>query len=204
MNHLVYGVGVSNTGKYKRSYTINGKSQKTLEYELWKNMLARCYSKIMHKTRSRYENCTVSENFKNFQWFAEWCNSQPGFGKKGWHLDKDILFKHNTVYSEDTCRFVPNSINSLFVKSNKSRGEYLIGVHWNNKIKKFIAQCGNTKSTNIFQKGYVGCYEDEYSAFLAYKKAKENLIKIEAEKYKEEIAKDLYFTLITYEVEETD
>ena len=33
-------------------------------------------------------------------------------------LDKDILYKNNTIYSKDTCIFIPERINILFTKNN--------------------------------------------------------------------------------------
>ena len=38
-------------------------------------------------------------------------------------LDKDSLIKGNKVYSESTCVFIPQEVNSLLVKSTASRGE---------------------------------------------------------------------------------
>ena len=41
-------------------------------------------------------------------------------------LDKDILFKNNKIYSNNTCIFVPQFINTLFCKRQNDRGEYQI------------------------------------------------------------------------------
>lgn len=204
MAKLVYGVGISEDGKYKRSYVRDGKNVKTAEYELWKNMLSRCYSPAMNKLRPRYIGCTVSDNFKNFQWFAEWCNSQIGFGEKGYQLEKDILIKNNKVYSEETCRFVPSSINMLLAKSNAARTDLPIGVRLSPKGDKYYAYCGNLHSKDTKGKGYIGAYDDILSAFGAYKKKKEELIVYEANKFRGKISDDLYFALINYEVEITD
>jgi hypothetical protein len=205
MIKLVYGVGVSEDGEYKRSCKgEDGKNRKTPEYELWKNMLARCYSPAMNKLRPRYKGCSVSENFKNFQWFAKWCNKQIGFGETGYQLEKDILIKNNKVYSEDTCRFVPNSINMLLAKSNASRGDLPIGVQYFKKIKKYVARVGNVRARDSFGKGHIGVYDTPIEAFQAYKKKKEELISYEANKFRGKISDDLYFALINYEVEITD
>lgn len=201
---LVYGVGVSEDGKYKRSYFKDGKNHKTSEYELWKNMLARCHSPVMNKLRPRYVGCSVSENFKNFQWFAEWCNNQIGFNQPDFQLEKDILFKNNKIYSEDTCRFVPRSVNMLLAKSNASRTDLPIGVRLSPKGDKYYAYCGNLHSKDTKGKGFVGAFDTVTEAFNAYKKKKEELIVYEASKWYGKISEDVYHSLLNYEVEITD
>ena len=71
----VYGVGILGT---KYLSTINGRNTK--EYELWNNMLKRCYSDALKKKNPTYEGCEVSDNFKSYEYFYEWCNEQIGFG----------------------------------------------------------------------------------------------------------------------------
>ena len=88
----VFGVGISGT---KYQITINGVLTK--EYALWKNMLQRCCSDTYKKKRPTYDGCEVSDNFKRYEYFYEWCHKQIGFGNQGWHLDKDLLIKGNKV-----------------------------------------------------------------------------------------------------------
>lgn len=202
---LVYGVGVSEDGKYKRSYKgADGKNYKTPEYELWKNMLARCHSPVMNKLRPRYVGCSVSENFKNFQWFAEWCNNQIGFNQPDFQLEKDILFKNNKIYSEDTCRFVPRTLNMMLALSNASRGTLPIGVQYSKLHERYIAIVGNVRSKDTKGKGFIGLYDNPEDAFYAYKQKKEELIAYEASKWRGKIADDVYEALLNYEVEITD
>ena len=119
----VYGVGVAGA---KYQITVNGRNIK--EYVLWKEMLRRCYSDNYKKRQPTYEGCEVSDKFKSYEYFYEWCNKQIGFDNEGWHLDKDLLVKGNKVYSEDSCVFIPSEINTLLIKCTASRGEHLIGV----------------------------------------------------------------------------
>ena len=65
----VHGVGVSGT---KYPSTINGVITK--EYDLWQNMLRRCYSDIYKKKYPTYESCEASDKFKSYEYFYEWCN----------------------------------------------------------------------------------------------------------------------------------
>ena len=75
----VYGVGVLGT-KYLSA--VNGALTK--EYELWSNMLKRCYSDFSKKKQPTYIECEVSNKFKSYEYFYEWCHSQIGFGMDGW------------------------------------------------------------------------------------------------------------------------
>ena len=191
----VYGVGMLGT-KYPSK--VNG--VKTKEYELWTSMLERCYSDIFKKKYPTYEGCEVSENFKYYEYFYEWCNKQIGFGNKDWHLDKDLLIKGDKFYSENTCVFLPHEINQILVKSTASRGEHLIGVSWHNTSKSFVARVRINKGKSE----HLGYFKTEIEAFNAYKQAKESFIKEQANKFKSQIDDRAYNALMNYTVEITD
>ena len=187
----VYGIGIVGT-----KYLISEGGVLTKEYMLWKSMLKRCYSDVYKKKNQTYIGCEVSNKFKSYEYFYEWCNKQVGFGVEGFELDKDLLIKGNKVYSENTCVFLPNEINSLLTKRTALRGEYLIGVCWHKKDKAFIAQVNKNKG----KQEYLGSFKTEIEAFNAYKQTKENFIKEQANKWKSHIDERAYLALINYEV----
>ena len=187
---LVCNIGVSEKGKY--STWENGKHTK--EYVKWREMVRRCYSEVYLAKKPTYRLCSIDEKFLNFQYFAEWCNNQVGF-EEGWQLDKDLLVKGNKVYSEDTCVFLPAELNTLLLKSGSIRGSYPIGVVVQTKHNYILASC---KQNN--KRIYLGKFGTVYEAFLAYKKFKEEYIKIMANKYKETLNQRAYETLMSYEV----
>ena len=191
----VCGVGITGT-KYLPS--ING--VRTKEYGLWMRMLKRCYSDSFKKRRPTYEGCEVSNNFKNYEYFYEWCQNQISFGVDGFELDKDLLIKGNKVYSENTCVFIPQEINLMMVKCDSSRGEHLIGVCWYKKDNAFVAMVSKNKG----KREYLGFFKTELEAFKAYKTAKENFIKEQANKWKSQIDDRAYEALMNYTVEITD
>ena len=191
----VYGVGIVGT-KYQS--TING--VQTKEYELWKSMLRRCYSDNFKKKHPTYEGCEVSDKFKSYEYFYEWCHEQIGFDNEDWHLDKDLLVKGNKVYSEYTCVFLPKEINSLLTKSDNIRGKHLIGVNWHKTNKAFVAQVRKNKG----KQEHLGYFNTELEAFNAYKIAKESFIKEQANKWKGKIDIRAYNALMNYTVEITD
>jgi hypothetical protein len=131
----LHGVGYLGKGEYK-SFE-NGKN--TRQYMIWYSMINRCYNEKYHKKLPTYKDCTVSEEWHNFQNFASWYdqNYYEVNGEK-MALDKDILIKGNKVYSSETCIFVPQFINSLFTKCNAIRGEFPIGVSWHKHNKKLL------------------------------------------------------------------
>ena len=187
----VYGVGISGA---KYPPTVNGRNTK--EYALWYSMLKRCYSDKYQKKQPTYEGCEVSNNFKSYEYFYEWCNEQVGFGMDGFELDKDLLIKGNKVYSESTCIFIPYEINTLLVKNTASRGEHLIGVSWHNANKAFRARVRKNKGESEF----LGYFKTELEAFNAYKVAKETFVKEQANKWKGKIDIRAYSALMNYEV----
>ena len=191
----VHGVGVLGT-----KYPIKVNDVKTKEYELWKSMLKRCYSDTCKKKQPTYEGCEVSDNFKSYEYFYEWCQKQIGFNKEGWQLDKDLLTKGNKVYSEDSCIFIPREINQILVKSTASRGKYLIGVCWDKTKKAFKASVNKNKG----KQAYLGLFNTELEAFNAYKIAKEAFIKEQANKWKDKIDIRAYNALMNYEVNIND
>ena len=187
----VYGVGITGV---KYPITIN--CVHTKEYDLWYSMLRRCYSDTLKKRYPTYEDCEVSENFKSYEYFYEWCQKQIGFSMDGFELDKDLLLKGNKFYSENTCIFIPSEINSLLTKSTASRGEHLIGVYFNKKSKAFVAMVSRNKG----QPEYLGLFKTEIEAFNAYKEAKESFVKEQAEKWKDKIDSRAYNALLNYQV----
>lgn len=192
----VYGVGYFGIGKFK-SRDENGKQTKC--YATWLRMLERCYNAKYHEKFPTYKGCTVCAEWHNFQVFAEWYYSN--FYKiegQRMELDKDILCKDNKVYSPETCVFVPQAINSLFVKHDKRRGDFPVGVTKNgNKFKALVSK-GNGKAM------YFGTYTTVEEAFQAYKEAKEEYIKEVANEYKGKIDPRAYEAMMNYEVEIDD
>ena len=195
----VHGVGILGT-KYPSK--VNGRNIK--EYDLWNNMLKRCYSDAYQKKQPTYKGCKVSNNFLRYEYFYEWCNEQVGFNNDGngnpFHLDKDLLIKGNKVYSESACVFLPKEINSLLTKSTASRGKHLIGVCWSNTNKAFVAKVNKNKGKSE----YLGYFNTELEAFEAYKQAKESFIKEQANNWKGQIDERAYNALMNYQVEITD
>ena len=191
----LFGIGFIGIGKFK-PFDENGKPTKC--YNAWMGMYKRCYDMKYQDKHPTYKGCKVCKEWHNFQVFAEWYYSHF-YEIEGqiMNLDKDILYKGNKIYSADTCIFVPQFINKLFVKCDKARGKYPIGVTKNGN--NFLA-----KVTKDKEQICLGTYDTPEEAFLVYKKAKEQYIKEVAEEYKNKIPQKLYDAMIAYEVEIDD
>ena len=195
MNKLVYGVGFNDKAK---PTWFDGKIVK--EYDLWKDMLNRCFSEKYQTLHPTYKGCNVSDNFLHYSFFYDWCQEQIGFGnidEKGryWQLDKDLLLVGNKTYSETTCVFVPHEINSFFVDCGVSRGECPVGVDFHKPTGRFRARC---KVNGKHQ--HLGLFNTAEEAFNVYKPFKENLCKQLALKWESEIDSRLFEAMMNWSV----
>jgi hypothetical protein len=192
----VYDVGFIGVGEYRPK--ING--ERTKQYAVWHSMLERCYSGKLHKKRPTYSDCTLAKEWHCFQNFARWYddNYYEVNGER-MALDKDILLKGNKVYSPQTCIFVPQSINLLFVKGDSMRGEYCIGVSLHKITNKFQVYC-----SILGDNQYLGLFNTYEEAFQIYKEFKEKSIKRIANEYKGKIPYSLYASMMNYIVERND
>ena len=197
----VYGIGCIGVGNYKVSE--NGKSTKI--YSTWHSMLQRCYDEKYQEKYPTYIDCEVCEEWLNFQDFGKWYdeNYYEIEGQR-MNLDKDILFKHNKVYSSETCIFVPQTINKLFVKSDKTRGESVIGTSPRKNGKYQVGCSLINPETGKSKYEYLGICDTQEKAFEVYKYYKERNIKEVADYYKELIPVKLYNALYEYVVEIND
>ena len=173
---------------------VNGKRLK--EYMLWGSMLKRCYDDKYHSEHPTYRDCYVSENFKYYSYFKDWCSRQVGFNQTGWDLDKDILVRGNKSYSEDTCVFVPQEINKLLNRQDKDQDKYPLGVYYDSRENNFQSKINNGK-----KQVRIGRFDTAEEAFQAYKQAKEGRIKLLADKYRGELDARVYEALMGYQVE---
>lgn len=192
----VLGVGylgetsVKSNGNLKRSYIV------------WQHILERTNNiNNIWEIIPTYTNCNICDEwlcYANFEkWYDENYYECPIGGKMC--VDKDILIKGNKTYSPQTCCIVPAQINTLFCKTNSNRGDCCIGVYKNGN--KFTASFSrNDERYNV----HIGDFDTEIEAFLNYKKAKEQYIKEQADKFKKWIPNNVYEALYNYKVEITD
>lgn len=166
---LVYGVGNNNANYVVVEYeitVIGGKRRQKLVwlcpyYRTWKSMLARCYSTKLQERNPTYVGCVVSDEWLTFSVFRAWMTTQDW---KRMQLDKDLLIEGNKIYSPETCVFVSGAVNKFTTDRGAARGEFLIargefliGVCWDNGRNKFKSQCRNPFTKKQEHLGYFNC-----------------------------------------------
>lgn len=116
-DRTIAGVGYIGEGKYDSPRSKGEKSA----YHTWRDMIERCYNEELRYLHPAYLDCEVCKEWHNFQNFGKWYeNNYYEVLTDRLHLDKDILIKGNKLYSPETCVFVPQRINILFIeKPNK-------------------------------------------------------------------------------------
>ena len=184
------------------NYDYKCKDSKKL-FKMWSGVMQRCFDPLWKGRHKCYEQTTCSEDFLCASNFITWSKSQIGYNSidksgKPFALDKDILLKGNTVYSPDTCVFVPREINNLILSNRKVRGKLPIGVTKTKEGKLRARVSINNKEVTL------GVFETSNEAFQAYKEAKERHIKGVANKWKDKIDIRVYEALINYEIDITD
>ncbi|MBL4664296.1 MAG: hypothetical protein JKY22_12265 [Flavobacteriaceae bacterium] len=176
--NLKFGVGI-NDAEYK--IQINGVN--CPYYSRWSSMLERCYSEKAKEYNLSYKDCYVCDDWLHFSNFRKWMMAQDWKGKE---LDKDILVQGNKVYSPDNCVFIPKIINNILVRNRRTKSQFLVGVGFNKRSKRFNATCSINNKAN-----HIGCFKTELEAHEAYKGFKYNYIAAMAEKQPEPVRSSL-------------
>lgn len=110
----VHGVGFLGEGKYNKSYKK--------AYNLWTNMLMRCYSTKYHNTHPSYRGCSVVTRWHNFQNFVEDIIQMDNWDTPGFELDKDLRVLGNKKYGPKYCSFIPQKLNTLMMNFSTVKG----------------------------------------------------------------------------------
>ena len=194
-------IGVPNLKKRKKLFGVGENdlgecAEKTVSYKKWASMLRRCYEKKYNITNETYNDCYVCDEWKLFSNFKRWFDDPVNGYRDGYHLDKDLLFKGNKMYSPETCCFLPHEINQTLARKGKDkkdelpRGVYKHDNHYEVVMSKF----GKTT--------YIGSAPTVETAFSLYKNERENYIHTLAENYNKDnrITQKVYNALNSYTI----
>lgn len=177
----VFGIGYIGFGRFvpgERRMSSGEERMSPIIHRHWRHVLERT---VADREISRYEDCTVVDDWHCFQDFAEWAVIQKNaFAVEGsgrlYHLDKDMVKEGNRIYCPEYCVFLPNEVNCFYVKKEVGNTGFL-GV---NRIKPrrstyktgYIARCNKGDVRE-----YLGFYDTPEEAHAVYKKHKEEYAK---------------------------
>lgn len=162
---------------------VGGKKTTRPFYSAWKNMIKRCSEPFISK-HPTYAGCTICDEWLSLSSFKIWFDANS---VNGWQLDKDLLVLGNKIYSPKYCRFVPASLNSMFLGCESQRGEFPKGVYLDKALNKYRSCIYvNGKTTHL------GIHETSDEAKDSYDAAKRNQVFVALPIYLEMgVSKDL-------------
>lgn len=159
-SNLVHGVGVNDW------LFVTGSKEGGIAsaYQYWQNMLKRGYDTKFKTKHPTYDGvCVCSEWLSFTSFFAD----TKSYMKRGWCLDKDLLFYENKEYNKKVCIFAPTWLNTLLINCGSARGVLPQGVSWYSPRGKYVAQCAvDGKQRNL---GYFTNIEDASNAYINFK-----------------------------------
>lgn len=184
-DRTLFGVGYVGVGEHLTGCKKDGMTE---EYHCWQNMLERCYCKKLKELHpSYYDISTVCDEWHNFQTFASWHKEHRYPVNERLHLDKDILFVGNKIYSPTTCLLVPQRLNVMFINQTNNRG-----------LPNGIVKC-NKGYLAKYNGKELGIYPTVEDAYVVYSnKKKEEIMKI-ANEYKGIIPEYVYDAIFAYQ-----
>lgn len=173
---MIYGWGIND---------VPGDSTKTSDhihiYNTWTRMVRRCYDKKYQIAKPSYIGTVVCEEWKYYSNFREWYISNH---ISGYELDKDIIGGSKSIYSPDTCAFVPTDINNsiLMGRNAHSHSVYPLGVSeiaTTDRAKPFCSEIYQNK-----KKRNLGYYYTPEEAHVPWQREKVKYFEKLIEKYK--------------------
>lgn len=162
-----YGVGYIGETEANESNGVHFQS-----YNIWKSILKRCYDEKNYIQHPCYEKCTVCDEWLCYKNFKEWYESHKYYLPKGemLHIDKDILIKHNTVYSPNNCMLVPRHINEMFkLNTNCGIRKQYNGKYYVQSNHHYIGTFDTIEQANIANNLYKNYYlQSELNKYEEY------------------------------------
>lgn len=195
----IFGVGIND---YNGLIKIDGKHLKS--YEMWRDLLKRLFSEVSLSREPSYRSVSIDPDWLYYSNFKTWFDASSMYYKSGWQLDKDLLCHalhiKKKIYSPSTCVFLPQEINGALATQPRYRAGLPIGVRRARHGRRYHAVlCSGLKSSK-----HIGTFDTIEEAFNAYKAAKEEWLKILADKYKSDLDPRAYDALMSYAVDIAD
>lgn len=160
----VYGVGINDLERNVTWYDGDGSRILCPIYQIWHDMLERCYCHNFTQRHPSYFGCSVEESWLRLSNFENWLGSQDHKGK---HLDKDVLIQGNKLYSAETCAFITQDLNKFLLEGGR-KSSLPVGVTCR-RGTRYIAQCCDPF---YGKSSYLGSFDTAEEAHLVWKSKK--------------------------------
>ena len=190
--HLLTGAikscGCFRKEKARQIFQTHGET-KTKIYKIWLGIKDRCKNPTKF-----YDGVSLSEEwqiFDNFKlWYVEELKLYDQKHRNNLHVDKDLLYYNNKVYSKETCLLLPQRVNNFLTTRKNFRGEYPLGV-----TLEYCCTNGEPRykamiSTNSHGK-YLGLFSTITEAHRAWQKEKIKQAEIYINELPEKVASAL-------------
>lgn len=145
-----------------------------VQYNTWKDMIERCcVENTKGKFSHYYDDVSCCEEWLCYKNFDEWYQKNVyEIGNERMHLDKDIKYRGNKVYSPYHCILVPQSINEQFRENRKIKDADLpYTIHRTTKGKYSVAYRGVSLGTfdtvEESEKAYVTAKRENIKTLVA-------------------------------------
>ena len=180
----VFGIGCVGDGKYlTRENGIN-----TIHYNTWHDMLKRCYNEASKdKFPAYFGICKVCNHWLNMQNSSEWFDEKKYECGERLHIDKDILYVGNKIYSKDTCILVPQRINMLFMNKPNRFG-----------LTSGISTMANGRYSVKYNGKLIGNADSLEEAVIIHEVEKQKAVVRITKEYKEILPVEVYDALMSW------
>lgn len=167
--------------KNPTGHKVGGKWRMLPLYNQWFDMYQRCTSERSKRLRPTYKDVVLHPDWYSYDNYCEWAKVQKGFEEiddQGhmFQLDKDIL--GGTIYSPDTCLFIPKEVNTFLVRFSESTG---VSVTKHGKFRVCVYDV-DLKTTR-----HIACFNTFEEAFLCYRTIKRERAEFLRNKWKDKI-----------------
>lgn len=162
----LFGVGVIGYANTRQEFK---------KYNLWKNMLARCYDK-RDKSYRYYglRGVTVCDRWKRYDYFLEDIVKVNGYNEKLYNegklfLDKDINSKCKKIYSLETCEFISDYKNQQQRTKEYNFRNKKVVIYKNGKEEYIENLSKFCKERNLSQSQVYKCLRNEIEEYKGLK-----------------------------------
>lgn len=142
---------------------------------------------------------TICDEWLDFNNFYKWyCENYYTVGDEIMCIDKDIIDKDNLIYCPEKCMIVPMRINNLFVGLKIKSNGYPSGITKVNGRYRVQISGNDRRITGKYT--YLGTYDKLEHATKVAKIFKMGVILEVAREYEKKIPKQVYYSLLDFEI----